>query len=111
MKTAATKIQDIVNNTLKYIPGGSSFYQREGWSHRVGRKAIRFGWELRKVEEIKKSNPELIESTNGRNFTLASYDSQTDTEYSITIEYAQYIGRPDYIIVDILYNKTIAYSD
>ena len=94
MKTTVEKIQDIINNTLKYVPGGASTYQGEGWSHTSGRKQVRYGWESRKVEDLIKANPELAYNfgRNGRHIGL------------------QYIGRPDYILVDITYNWTVSQS-
>ena len=112
MKTTVEKIQDIINNTLKYVPGGASTYQGEGWSHTSGRKQVRYGWESRKVEELIKANPELAYNfgRNGRHIGLQYIDESTDTCYFISIERAQYIGRPDYILVDITYNWTVSQS-
>ena len=108
MKTTAQKIKDIINNTLKYIPGGASTYQGEGWSHTSGRKAIRYNWERSRVMEIIKANPELTYTFGeaGRHTGLQYIDTDTDTCYFIAIERSPYINRPDYILVDVTYNWT-----
>lgn len=108
MKTTAQKIKDIVNNTLKYIPSGAYTYQGEGWSHTSGRKAIRYHWERLNVEAIIKAHPELAFKHSGRYFGLQYIDTETDTSYYICIEKASYIGRPDYMIVEITYNWTVS---
>lgn len=108
MKTTAQKIKDIINNTLKYIPGGASTYQGEGWSHTSGRKAIRYGWERRNVEAIIKAHPELAFTYGhgAHHIGLQYIDTESDTCCYICLEKAIYVGRPDYIIVDITYNWT-----
>ncbi len=108
MKTTAQKIKDIINNTLKYIPGGAYTYQGEGWSHTSGRKAIRYHWERHNVETIIKAHPKLAFKHSVRYFGLQYTATETDTCYCICIEKASYIGRPDYIIVDITYNWTVS---
>ena len=112
MKTTLDKIKDIVDNTLKYVPGGASTYQGDGWSRTSGRKAIRYNWERAKVAEIMKANPALTYTFGdaGRHSGLEYIDTDTDTCYFIAIERSPYIGRPDYILVDVTYNWTIANS-
>lgn len=112
MKTTLEKIKDIINNTLKYVPGGASTYQGEGWSNITGRKAIRYYWERVRVDDIIKAHPELTYTYGygARHYGLQYIDTDTDTCYYISIERALYIGRPDYILVDITYNWTVANS-
>lgn len=110
MKTTIQKFKEICDNTLKYVPGGATTFQGDGWSHTSGRKPIRYGWERRRVENLIKANPELARTFGdaGRHTCIQYIDTETDTCYYISIERAVYVGRPDYILVDIIYNWTVS---
>jgi len=111
MKTKSTLeiVKRIASNVHKYARGGASTYTGEGWSHTCGTKEVRFYSEVQELRRLaERDDIEVRKSSRGLH--LVYTDSDTDTEYYIIYDPAQYIGRPDKITADITYNITIANS-
>lgn len=107
MKTTIEIVKRIADNVLKYAKGGTYSYQGDGWSHTCGTKNVRYNFEL---DEIKRLASRIdVEVTKvGVDYQIIFVDTETDTEYDICTKRAQYIGRPDEIMVDVVYNASIA---
>ena len=102
-------IKRIANNIHKYAKGGTYSYEGQGWSHTCGTKEVKFYGEVQEIKRLAKR--EDIQSMKvSRGLHLVYIDAETDTEYAIIYEPAQYIGRPDKLMADVTYNVTIANS-
>ena len=109
MKTTIEIVKRIASNVHKYAKGGTYSYQGNGWSHTCGTKEVKFQGELEEIKSLATRN-DVQATKTGRNYHIIFIDAETDTEYDICTEMAQYIGRPDKIMVDVVYNATIANS-
>ena len=102
-------IKRIANNIHKYAKGGANTYQGQGWSHTCGTKEVKFYGEVQEIKRLaKREDIEVRKASRG--IHLVYTDKETDTDYYIIYEPAQYIGRPDKLMADITYNVTIANS-
>ena len=109
MKATIEIVRRIATDVHKYAKGGTYSYKGNGWSHTCGTKEVKFRGEIEEIERLAARNDVQVTKT-GRNYQIVFIDAETDTEYDICTEMAQYIGRTDKIMVDVVYNATIANS-
>lgn len=107
MKSTIEIVQRIAYNVLNFAKGGTYSYQGDGWSHTCGTKNVRYNFELDEIKRLA-TRRDVQVTRVGLDYQIIFVDTETDTEYDICTKRAQYIGRPDEIMVDVVYNASIA---